>query len=93
MKMPFEDEAFDAVYEIDATCHAPDQVRPPARMLHILLVTCPLCAAARRGGVCRARLGAWRMRPLRHLGGPVNNRTNLHTSVLKPPEPALKTRP
>ena len=26
MKMPFEDAAYDAVYEIDATCHAPDQV-------------------------------------------------------------------
>lgn len=26
MKQPFEDESFDAVYEIDATCHAPDQV-------------------------------------------------------------------
>lgn len=26
MKMPFEDASFDAVYEIDATCHAPDQV-------------------------------------------------------------------
>ncbi|KIY96851.1 hypothetical protein MNEG_11110 [Monoraphidium neglectum] len=24
--MPFEDGAFDAVYEIDATCHAPDHV-------------------------------------------------------------------
>lgn len=27
MRMPFEDASFDAVYEIDATCHAPDQVR------------------------------------------------------------------
>lgn len=26
MKQPFEDNSFDAVYEIDATCHAPDQV-------------------------------------------------------------------
>jgi hypothetical protein len=26
MKMPFEDSSFDAVYQIDATCHAPDQV-------------------------------------------------------------------
>jgi hypothetical protein len=26
MRMPFEGGAFDAVYEIDATCHAPDQV-------------------------------------------------------------------
>lgn len=26
MKMPFEDNTFDAVYQIDATCHAPDQV-------------------------------------------------------------------
>jgi hypothetical protein len=29
MHMPFENEKFDAVYEIDATCHAPDQVRGP----------------------------------------------------------------
>jgi hypothetical protein len=26
MKMPFDDKTFDAVYQIDATCHAPDQV-------------------------------------------------------------------
>lgn len=26
MNMPFEDSSFDAVYQIDATCHAPDQV-------------------------------------------------------------------
>jgi sterol 24-C-methyltransferase len=26
MKMPFADATFDGVYEIDATCHAPDQV-------------------------------------------------------------------
>ena len=26
MKQPFVDGEFDAVYEIDATCHAPDQV-------------------------------------------------------------------
>lgn len=26
MNMPFEDNSFDAVYQIDATCHAPDQV-------------------------------------------------------------------
>jgi sterol 24-C-methyltransferase len=26
MKQPFEDNSFDAVYQIDATCHAPDQV-------------------------------------------------------------------
>jgi sterol 24-C-methyltransferase len=26
MKQPFEDNTFDAVYQIDATCHAPDQV-------------------------------------------------------------------
>jgi Methyltransferase domain len=26
MAMPFEDASFDAVYQIDATCHAPDQV-------------------------------------------------------------------
>lgn len=26
MKMPFSDNTFDAVYEIDATCHAPDVV-------------------------------------------------------------------
>ena len=26
MKMPFYDNTFDAVYAIDATCHAPDMV-------------------------------------------------------------------
>jgi len=26
MKMPFEDNSFDAVYAIEATCHAPDAV-------------------------------------------------------------------
>jgi sterol 24-C-methyltransferase len=26
MNMPFENSSFDAVYQIDATCHAPDQV-------------------------------------------------------------------
>jgi hypothetical protein len=26
MKQPFKDGEFDAVYEIDATCHAPDQI-------------------------------------------------------------------
>jgi hypothetical protein len=26
MHMPFEDNSFDAIYQIDATCHAPDQV-------------------------------------------------------------------
>ena len=26
MKMPFSDNTFDAVYAIEATCHAPDAV-------------------------------------------------------------------
>jgi hypothetical protein len=26
MKMPFPDNTYDAIYEIDATCHAPDAV-------------------------------------------------------------------
>jgi hypothetical protein len=26
MNMPFDDASFDAIYQIDATCHAPDQV-------------------------------------------------------------------
>lgn len=26
MKMPFPDNSFDAVYAIEATCHAPDAV-------------------------------------------------------------------
>lgn len=26
MKMPFSDNTFDAVYAIEATCHAPDPV-------------------------------------------------------------------
>lgn len=28
MKMPFEDNSFDAIYAIEATCHAPDAVGP-----------------------------------------------------------------
>lgn len=27
MNMPFPDNAFDAIYAIEATCHAPDAVR------------------------------------------------------------------
>jgi len=27
MKMPFDDNTFDAVYAIEATCHTPDPVR------------------------------------------------------------------
>jgi len=27
MKMPFPENSFDAVYAIEATCHAPDAVR------------------------------------------------------------------
>ena len=27
MKMPFSDNTYDAVYAIEATCHAPDAVR------------------------------------------------------------------
>lgn len=26
MKMPFDDNTFDAIYAIEATCHAPDPV-------------------------------------------------------------------
>ena len=26
MKMPFEEDTFDAIYAIEATCHAPDAV-------------------------------------------------------------------
>ena len=29
MKMPFPDNSFDAVYAIEATCHAPDAVCIP----------------------------------------------------------------
>jgi hypothetical protein len=29
MKMPFPDNTFDAVYAIEATCHAPDAVCIP----------------------------------------------------------------
>lgn len=42
MKMPFEDGSFDAVYEIDATCHAPDQV------LSCVLVRVSACVRVRR---------------------------------------------
>lgn len=36
MRMPFEDASFDAVYEIDATCHAPDQVGCYKEILRVL---------------------------------------------------------
>ncbi|WIA20814.1 hypothetical protein OEZ86_004745 [Tetradesmus obliquus] len=36
MKMPFEDASFDAVYQIDATCHAPDQVGCYKEILRVL---------------------------------------------------------
>lgn len=36
MAMPFQDGEFDAVYEIDATCHAPDQVGCYSEILRVL---------------------------------------------------------
>ncbi|KAI8476628.1 MAG: cycloartenol-C-24-methyltransferase-like protein [Monoraphidium minutum] len=36
MRMPFEARSFDAVYEIDATCHAPDQVGCYKEILRVL---------------------------------------------------------
>jgi sterol 24-C-methyltransferase len=36
MKMPFDDKTFDAVYQIDATCHAPDQVGCYKEILRVL---------------------------------------------------------
>ncbi|KAF8062693.1 S-1 [Scenedesmus sp. PABB004] len=36
MAMPFEDGSFDAVYQIDATCHAPDQVGCYKEILRVL---------------------------------------------------------
>eukprot|EP00879_Flechtneria_rotunda_P011009 GHRR01011504.1.p1 GENE.GHRR01011504.1~~GHRR01011504.1.p1 ORF type:complete len:345 (+),score=80.65 GHRR01011504.1:506-1540(+) len=36
MNMPFEDNSFDAVYQIDATCHAPDQVGCYREILRVL---------------------------------------------------------
>lgn len=49
MKMPFQEGAFDAIYEIDATCHAPDAVgcykvrrtaRPGELPVHSWLLAC-----------------------------------------------------
>ncbi|KAK6933826.1 Sterol methyltransferase C-terminal, partial [Dillenia turbinata] len=40
MKMPFPDNSFDAVYAIEATCHAPDPVRFPFSLLVLCLVGC-----------------------------------------------------
>eukprot|EP00741_Cyanophora_paradoxa_P024439 tig00022075_g23596.t1 len=36
MKMPFEDGTFDAVYEIEATCHAPDKVGVYSEIFRVL---------------------------------------------------------
>lgn len=36
MQMPFPDNTFDAVYEIDATCHAPDAVACYKEILRVL---------------------------------------------------------
>jgi ubiquinone/menaquinone biosynthesis C-methylase UbiE len=36
MKMPFDDNTFDAVYAIEATCHAPDPVRFFTKVYHQL---------------------------------------------------------
>jgi len=36
MKQPFEDSTFDAVYEIDATCHAPDAVACYKEIMRVL---------------------------------------------------------
>ena len=35
MKMPFPDNSFDAVYAIEATCHAPDAVSPKNTFWHV----------------------------------------------------------
>lgn len=44
MSMPFEDNSFDAVYQIDATCHAPDQVGCYKVMIMRCLQAQLLCA-------------------------------------------------
>ena len=36
MKLPFEDNTFDAIYEIEATCHAPDKVGCYSEMMRVL---------------------------------------------------------
>jgi len=36
MKMPFPENSFDAVYAIEATCHAPDAVRINYKQLVVL---------------------------------------------------------
>jgi len=36
MALPFEDDSFDAVYAIEATCHAPDRAKCYAEILRVL---------------------------------------------------------
>eukprot|EP00657_Telonema_sp_P-1_P007375 TRINITY_DN27201_c0_g1_i1.p1 TRINITY_DN27201_c0_g1~~TRINITY_DN27201_c0_g1_i1.p1 ORF type:complete len:369 (+),score=121.75 TRINITY_DN27201_c0_g1_i1:203-1309(+) len=36
MKLPFEDNSFDAVYAIEATCHAPDRIGVYSEILRVL---------------------------------------------------------
>jgi ubiquinone/menaquinone biosynthesis C-methylase UbiE len=36
MKPPFDDEEFDAAYEIEATCHAPDRTACFAQIFRML---------------------------------------------------------
>ena len=36
MKLPFADNSFDAVYAIEATCHAPDRVKVYSEILRVL---------------------------------------------------------
>ncbi len=36
MKIPFEENTFDAVYQIEATCHAPDKVAVYKEIFRVL---------------------------------------------------------
>ena len=36
MKMPFDDEQYDAAYAIEATCHAPDRVGVYSEIFRVL---------------------------------------------------------
>ena len=36
MKMPFQEDSFDAAYAIEATCHAPDRVKVYSEVLRVL---------------------------------------------------------
>lgn len=69
MHMPFEDNSFDAIYQIDATCHAPDQVGCYKVRRHLLLCCVRSAAAA---------LGCSSIPRIPHTGGIVPEAIQAH---------------